>query len=45
MREYDVIYAPKSGWLAMLARGWLFADDLAGTSHGRWSVLLWRPIV
>lgn len=22
--------------------GWMIVDDLAGTHHGRWSVLMWR---
>ena len=35
-----VAFAPRDGWLPWLAAGWELADDLDGTTHGKWSVLL-----
>lgn len=41
--EGEIIFAPRDHFLVYLAAGWQFCDDLAGTSHGQWSVMLERP--
>ena len=33
-------YVPHSQILLYLAKGWSISDDLVGTNHGNWSVLM-----
>lgn len=35
-------FVPISDFVHYLARGWRIADDLGGTPHGAWSVLMER---
>jgi len=41
------IYAPRNGWLALLAQGWRLEGNvpwpMAGV-HGRFSIFLWKPV-
>lgn len=41
----EAVYAPRDRFLALLADGWRFPDDVAeemAAHHGHWSVLLVR---
>jgi hypothetical protein len=43
----ECILAPRDAWLALLAAGWRFPEDIAQPMrgpHGAWSVLLWRRV-
>jgi len=45
MTDILTIYAPVERWLALLADGWRFPDDIAQPMHGphgAWSVFMWR---
>ena len=43
----ECIYAPRDAWLAWLAAGWRFPEDIAQPMqgpHGRYGVFLWRRV-
>ena len=44
MSEYLIRYAPRDGFLALMAEGWCLpfvVEPLLG-SHGLYSILMWR---
>lgn len=36
-------YVPHNQLLAFLAKGWKISDELHGSNHGQWSVLMYWP--
>jgi hypothetical protein len=39
---HEVVYAPRDGWLLMLADGWRLPWIVQPERSG-WSVIMWRP--
>jgi len=40
----QVCFVPRNRFLLWLAQGWTLDDDLSGTSHGDYSVLMSRVV-